>query len=274
MNIPRSATGPSRRSPYSLLAILTLFLLMVQARLWAPYWDTHSMQGILTWDAMGYYIYLPARFIYHDLGHMAFASDIMREYSPSSSFYQAFQVPGAPDGQLVAKYTCGLAFLWMPFFFLGHWAAGELGYPQDGFSAPYQVAIAFGGLLYGLLGLGLLRRVLLGYFSDLVTTVVLVLLVLGSNYFQYAVFDAAMSHGVLFALYALLIWLTGRWHARPTRLRAAGIGLTLGVMVMVRPSEMVAAVIPLLWGVVSLDAAKAKLTLVRHRWPEIGRAHV
>ena len=261
--------SPSRGANYSLAALLVLFLMMVQARLWAPYWDTRNVQAILTWDAMGYYLYLPAQFIYHDLDRLAFIPNIMREYSPSSSFYQAFQVPGAPEGQLVMKYACGLAVLWTPFFWVGHWAAGWLQYPQDGFSAPYQVAIAFGGLLYGLLGLGLLRRVLLGYFSDLVTTVVLVLLVLGSNYFQYAVFDAAMSHGVLFALYALLIWLTGRWHARPTRLRAAGIGLTLGVMVMVRPSEMVAAVIPLLWGVVSLDAAKAKLTLVRHRWPDV-----
>ncbi len=71
--------------PYSLLAILLLFVLMVQARLWAPYWDTHNVQAILTWDALGYYIYLPAHFIYHDLGHMAFMSDIMREYSPSGS---------------------------------------------------------------------------------------------------------------------------------------------------------------------------------------------
>ena len=33
---------------------------------------------------------------------------------------------------------------------LGHWAAGLTGYAQDGFSAPYQIAIAFGGLLYAL----------------------------------------------------------------------------------------------------------------------------
>ena len=269
MDISRSATGSGRRSPYSLLAILLLFLLMVQARLWAPYWDTHTMQGILTWDAMGYYIYLPARFIYHDLGHMAFSADIMREYNPSSSFYQAFQVPGAPEGQLVAKYTCGLAFLWTPFFFLGHWAAGWLGYPQDGFSAPYQIAIAFGGMLFGLLGLGILRRVLLRYFSDVVTTLVLVLLVLGSNYFQYAVFDAAMAHVYLFAGYALLLWLTIRWHERPTRLAAFGIGLTLGVLVLIRPSEAVAAVIPLLWGLGSLAAVRAKLALLRERWAHV-----
>lgn len=255
--------------PYSLLAILLLFVLMVQARLWAPYWDTHNVQAILTWDAMGYYIYLPAQFIYHDLGHMAFAGDIMREYNPSSSFYQAFQVPGGPEGMLVTKYTCGLAVLWTPFFFIGHWVAGGLGYPQDGFSAPYQIAIAFGGLLFALLGLGLLRRVLLRYFSDVVTTLVLVLLVLGSNYFQYAVFDAAMAHNYLFTGYALLLWLTIRWHERPTRRDAFFIGLTLGLLVLIRPSEAVAAVIPVLWNVGSIAAVRAKLALLRVRWVDV-----
>ncbi|MDO7847954.1 hypothetical protein Q5H92_16430 [Hymenobacter sp. M29] len=260
---------PRIAHPYSLLAILLLFVLMVQARLWAPYWDTHNVQAILTWDAMGYYIYLPAHFIYDDLGHMSFAQDIMREYQPSSSFYQAFQVPGGPEGMLVTKYTCGLALLWTPFFFIGHWAAGWLGYPQDGFSVPYQVAIAFGGLLFALLGLGLLRRVLLRYFSDVVTTLVLVLLVLGSNYFQYAVFDAAMAHNYLFTGYALLLWLTIRWHERPTRLGAFFIGLTLGLLVLIRPSEAVAAVIPLLWNVGSMAAVRAKLELLKARWQDV-----
>ncbi|GAC1375815.1 MAG: hypothetical protein NVS3B25_16550 [Hymenobacter sp.] len=255
--------------PYSLLALVVLFLLMVQARLWAPYWDTHNVQAILTWDALGYYLYLPAHFIYHDLGHLAFVPDIMREYHPSSSFYQAAQVPGGPTGLLVAKYTCGLALLWTPFFFLGHWAAGGLDYPQDGFSAPYQVAVAFGGLLFALLGLGLLRRVLLRYFSDVATTLVLGLLVLGSNYFQYAVFDAAMAHNYLFTGYALLLWLTLRWHERPTRRGAFFIGLTLGLLVLIRPSEAVAVVLPLLWGVGTLAAGRAKLALLRTRWPDV-----
>ena len=178
-------------------------------------------------------------------------------------------MPGGPEGQLVTKYTCGLALLWTPFFFLGHWAAGWLDYPQDGFSPPYQIAIAFGGLLFALLGLGLLRRVLLRYFSDVVTTLVLVLLVLGSNYFQYAVFDAAMAHNYLFTGYALLLWLTIRWHERPTRRGAFSIGLTLGLLVLIRPSEAVAAVVPVLWGVGSVAAARAKLALLRSRWPDV-----
>jgi len=257
------------RGPWSLGALLVLFILMVQARLWVPNWDTHNVLAILSWDSMGYYLYLPAHFIYHDLGHQAFAADIMRDYGPSSSFYQAFQVPGAPAGQLVMKYTMGLAVLETPFFWLGHWAARWLGYKQDGFSAPYQVAIAFGGMLYALLGMGLLRRVLLRYFSDAVVALVLGTLLLGSNFLEYAVFDVAMTHNYLFAGYALLLWLTVRWHEQPSRVGAFAIGLTLGLLVLIRPSEAVAAVVPVLWGVGSVAAARQKLALLRQRWPDV-----
>ena len=265
----RSLASPTWRAPLSLGVLLVLFVLMVQVRLWQPYWDTHNVQAILTWDAMGYYLYLPAHFIYHDLSHLAFIPDIMHEYGPSSSFYQASQIPGAPEGQLVMKYSMGLAVLETPFFWLGHWAAGGLSYPQDGFSTPYQVAIAFGGLLYSLLGLGLLRRVLLRYFSDLVTTLVLVLLLLGCNFLQYSVIDVAMTHNYLFAGYALLLWLTARWHTRPTLGGAFAIGLTLGLLVLIRPSEVVAAVLPVLWGVGSVAAARQKLGLLRQRWADV-----
>jgi hypothetical protein len=255
--------------PYSLITILVLFVLMVQARLWAPYWDTHNVLAILTWDAMGYYLYLPAKFIYNDLSYLRFVPDILREYGPTGSFYQAFQVPGGPEGALVMKYPVGLAILQTPFFFLGHWAAGLLNYPQDGFSAPYQVAIAFGGMIYGLLGLGILRRVLLRYYSDAVTAVTLALLVLGTNYLQYSVFDAAMPHTYDFTLYALLLWATAHWHERPRRWVAAAIGLLVGLLVLTRPSEAVSVLIPVLWGVSSVDTARAKLQLLLRRWPDV-----
>lgn len=268
--MPARSLHPSpARAPWSLGVLLVLFLLMVQARLWVPAWDTHNVLAIISWDAMGYYLYLPAHFIYHDLGYQAFAADIMREYGPSSSFYQAFQVPGASVGRLVMKYPMGLAVLETPFFWLGHWAAGWLDYKQDGFSPPYQVAIAASGMLYTLLGLGVLRRVLLRYFSDVATAFVLATLLLGSNFLEYAVYDVAMSHNYLFTGYALLLWLTARWHAQPTRLRAFTIGLLLGLLVLIRPSEAVAAVVPLLWGVGSVAAARQKLQLLRARWLDV-----
>ncbi|MDQ2771821.1 MAG: hypothetical protein M3Y54_15135 [Bacteroidota bacterium] len=253
------------RAPLSLATIFTMFLLLLQLRLWVPNFDTHNVTAILTWDAMGYYLYLPAHFIYHDLLHLSFIPQILKEYNPTGSFYQAFQVHHGPAGNLVMKYPIGLAIMNTPFFWLGHWAAGHWNYARDGFSAPYQVAIALGEVMYALLGLGLLRHVLLRYASDTVVALTLALLVLGSNYLHYAAIDGAMAHSPGFTLYALLLWLTVRWHERPGRGWAAAIGLTLGLIVMVRPSDMVAALLPLLWGVHSGGTLRAKLALLRAR---------
>ncbi|WP_210514270.1 hypothetical protein [Hymenobacter terricola] len=261
---------PSRNgTSYSLVVLIVLFLLMVQARLWAPYWDTHNVLAILTWDAMGYYLYLPAKFIYNDLSYLRFVPDIMREYSPTGGFYQAFPAPHGPDGAMVMKYTCGLAILWTPFFLLGHWAAGWFGYAQDGFSAPYQIAIAFGGIAYGFLGLSMVRRVLLRYCSDVVVACTLALLVLGTNFLQYAVYDSAMAHVYAFTLYALLLWCTMHWHERPRLWLAAGIGLLLGLGILVRPSEAVAILLPLLWGISSKAAWQRKLALAKTYWRQL-----
>lgn len=257
------------RAPYSLVALLVLYIIMVQARLWAPRWEMHNVLAILSWDVMGYYLYLPAQFIYHDLSHLAFVPDILHKYNPTGSFYQAFQVPGAPEGTFVMKYTCGLAVLFTPFFWLGHWAAAAWHYPQDGFSEPYQIAIAFGSLLYALLGLAIIRRVLLHFCSDAVVAIVLLLLVMGSNYLQYSIYDAAMPHNFLFTLYALLLLCTLQWHRQPRRWLAAAIGLLLGLMVLIRPSEAVAIIIPLLWGVHSRTALRQKISLLRSRWQDV-----
>ncbi|MCC3154082.1 hypothetical protein Q3A66_14240 [Hymenobacter sp. BT770] len=257
------------RAPLSLAVVLVLFLLLVQVRLWAPYFETHNVTAVLTWDAMGHYLYLPAQFIYHDLSRLAFIPDIMREYQPTGSFYQAFPAPDGPAGAMVMKYPIGVAILNTPFFWLGHWAAGHWHYAQDGFSAPYQIAIAFGSLLYSLLALGLLRRVLLRYVSDVVAAITLGLIVLGTNYLQYSAIDGAMAHNYGFTLYALLLWLTVRWHERPQRWLAAAIGLTLGLLVIVRPSDLVAGLLPVLWGVTSVAAARQKLALLRGRWGDV-----
>ena len=258
---------PSRNgTSYSLIVLIILFLLMVQARLWAPYWDTHNVLAILTWDAMGYYLYLPAKFIYNDLSYLRFVPGILHEYSPTGGFYQAFPAPHGPDGAMVMKYTCGLAILWTPFFWLGHVAAGWFGYAQDGFSAPYQIAIAFAGILYGFLGLAMLQRILLRYCSDTVVACTLALLVLGTNFLQYAVYDSAMAHVYVFTMYVLLLWCTIQWHERPRLWVAVSIGLLLGIGILVRPSEAVAALLPLLWGLESKAAWQRKLVLAKTFW--------
>ena len=118
-------------------------------------------------------------------GGLGFIDEIFSSYQPASSFYHAVE---QADGQFVMKYPIGMAILYLPFFFIGHLFALLSDYPADGFSWPYQFAISMGGIVYAVIGLFVMRKVLLKYFSDLVTALVLGIIVLATNYLQLCLF--------------------------------------------------------------------------------------
>lgn len=228
-----------------------------------PKWNKSQTEATISWDVSGYYFYLPAVFIYKDVRQVAFREEIHQKYQPASTPYQAFL---HPSGNYVMKYSCGLAVQYLPFFLTAHVLAPALGYPADGFSRPYQVAIGLGSLLVALIGLWWLRRNLLHYFSDSATALVLVMLVLGTNYLDYSAINGAMTHNYLFTLYAGLIALTIAYYANPSMLKAAGIGLLVGLAALTRPTEILAAMIPLLWGIHSVATWKERLIFwAQHR---------
>ncbi|MBK6620897.1 MAG: hypothetical protein IPG32_08475 [Saprospirales bacterium] len=192
----------------------------------------------------GYYWYLPAYLIYQDPVHMEFKDEILKKYIPTWDLYQAF-----PYGEgYVMKYSLGLALQYLPFFAIGHiWALGS-DYPADGFSLPYQVAIHWGSLLVAFLGLWVMRLNLRRFFSDTISAITLLGIGIGTNYFNYASVDAALSHNYLFTLYSLLIYATIRWHEKPGRGLSLAIGGLVGLAALTRPTDLLCVLIPLLWG--------------------------
>lgn len=242
---------------------LALTALVVSFRLAAPAKNT------LSWDVLGYYIYLPATFIYHDITvqNKAWVDDIIEKYEPTTTFYQAVQ---QDDGRWVFRYTSGIALINAPFFFAGHAYAGVAGYPQDGFSMPYQWAMVLGALFYSIFGLWLCRKLLLYFFDDKLTALLLLLLVLGTNYFQIAVYAGTLAHNYLFTLYALLLLHTIKWHEKPNTKSALIIGITMGLIALIRPNELVVILIPLLWGITGVNKTIIeKLQLLLKKWKHI-----
>ncbi|MBC8179717.1 glycosyltransferase family 39 protein [candidate division KSB1 bacterium] len=123
-----------------------------------------------------------------------------------------------------------------------------------------------GCLLYTLIGIWILRKILLRYFSDTVTTIVMVLLVLGTNYFELTAYDGALVHNSLFTLYTLIIWYTIRWHEAPKWRYAILLGIFIGLSALIRPTEIIGALIPIFWGIYNKDSLKRKWSLVtNHR---------
>lgn len=97
------------------------------------------------WDVISYYAYLPALFIEHDLT-LSFVGDAHRTDVDRHRYWPET----TPDGHRVIKTTMGVALMMSPFFGLAHVLAPYLEYQDDGFSRPYQFAIALAGFFWGL----------------------------------------------------------------------------------------------------------------------------
>ncbi len=248
-------------SPSFLTFIFLSILIIVFRAMYPP-------TNILSWDVFGYYLYLPAQFIYHDIGlnNIDWVKHIAEQYQTTSTLYQ---LVGSPEGGFVIKYSAGMALLNAPAFFIAHLLAQPLGFTADGFSLPYQYAWTINALTITCIGLYFFRKILLEYFTERLTVVLLIITALGTNYFQLTAFDGYLTHNFTFTLCTLITWFTIHWHKNPDYLNAIWLALSLGIIVLVRPSEMVCLLIPVFWGVYSFTSLKAKLTLLVSRWKQV-----
>ncbi|HEX6333293.1 MAG TPA: hypothetical protein VFZ78_03640 [Flavisolibacter sp.] len=244
-----------RYSAYSLL--LCYALILVTGIFYYPKWKQQGTEATISWDVSGYYMYLPALFIYKDIRQCRFGDSIIQKYQPTHDFHQAYR---HPSGNYVMKYAAGQALLLSPFFFTAHAIArSSAAYEADGFTYPYQVAIGLAALLYALLGLWVLRKVLLRYFPDATTAVTLFVIVFGTNYLDYAAVNGAMTHNTVFTVYALLLWATVRFYEKPSAARSLVVGALVGLATLIRPTEIISALIPLLWHVGSVRDARQRV---------------
>lgn len=245
----------------SIIVIWLIGIFLIQYRVTHIETDPKAPLKVTDWDCLGYYMYLPGAFIYNDLTKLQWIPEIDQKYRMSGgNFYQASQLP---NGNYAGKYFIGIAIMQIPFFLAAHAVAKSLGYPDDGFSPPYQWAVACAAIFWAMFGLFLLRRFLLYYFKDREIAISLLLITLATNFIQYAAVDSGLSHAYLFGLYPLILHLTKRWHEKPSPALAAFIGYVIGFATMCRPTEAVMLFIPLMWNTHSSEAAKTKWLAVK-----------
>jgi len=234
-----------------------------------PKWDLTKGTSTINYDVSGYYFYLPAFFVYKDVKQLKWKDEIFKKYRPTSDFQQAYK---HSSGNYVMKHSIGQAIAYFPFFLLGHqYASASEKHPVNGFSAPYQFAIFYGSLVIALIGLVFIRKVLLTYFDDLTTALTLVSLVLGTNWLIYSTFSGAMTHNYLFTLYALLIYITIKFYSNPSYTKAFLIGTLIGWAALIRPTEILTALVPLLWHPANTNASyfTSKLKFIKLNWPKV-----
>jgi hypothetical protein len=239
-----------------------------------PKWKKVQSEAAISWDVAGYYYYLPAIFIYNDLKKVAFHVELDKKYLyQDQDFYAA--IP-APSGNMVMKYTAGMAVMYAPAFFVAHPLAKPLGFKADGFSPIYQFAISFWSLLWAFVGLWYLRKFLLKLnFSEYVISTILITYVFSTNYLEYAGISSPQTHSYIFTLYAILIFLTLRFYdgsgergTGPSVKTAAQIGVCLGLAILARPTEILTILLPILWGVSDKSSLMERINFIKTHAPK------
>jgi hypothetical protein len=214
-----------------------------------------------SWDVLGYYLPLPATFIYDDpmMNDRGWIEKINNEKQLSGTLYQ---VTNNDEGEPMYFFLFGMSFFYALFFFIGHGIAAMTGLPMDGFSPPYQYALVVGGLIYTFIGLLLLRKILSRYFSQGVAAMTILILVLATNYSHHLSYKNLETVNILFMLMCWLIWSTIRWHEEYRFKHLWQIGAAITLMALVKPSEVMAVLIPLFWSVSSIATLKEKIRLL------------
>jgi len=221
--------------------------------------NENGQRGVIKYDVISYYSYLPATVIYGDVT-LGFIGD--GKFKNNNNFwYEKLE-----NGKRLVVTSMGLSFMYAPFFFVAHWLAPVLGQPADGFSNIYQLMLTISGLFYAFLGLILLKRLLLKYFDPVVTAIVLIAIGLGTNLFYYATKEAAMPHSHNFFLITLFVTLVIRWYKNPVWQNSLFVGLVFGLITLVRPTNILLLLFLLLYGVSSWKSFADRVVFYLQRW--------
>ena len=220
-----------------------------------------SRDSVICSDVVSYYAYLPAIFIEKD-HKLHFLGD------PTKGF-KLYWPTRLPNGELIIKTSMGLSMMYAPFFFIAHAVSEKLGFEADGFTEPYTFALVFSCVVYLLIGFLFLRKVLLKYFSDIITTLTLIIIGTGTNIYWYATVEAPMSHGYSFALFCMFLFLTEKWYANQKWSISIFLGLIFGLITLIRPSNGLIVILFLLFGIVKREDIVERLRLFWQNYQKI-----
>ena len=210
------------------------------------FWGSERWFKLLASDGPGYYAYLPAVVVYHDLSFGFFD----KVQSVSSNANLKYDYRRKIKGHTVNKYFAGVAFVQLPFYMAGHLITIITRGDVNGYSRWYLVFFHIGALFYGLLGLFLFWKIMQLYgIADKFSAFLVLSILFGTNLYHYTVNEPAMSHVFSFSFVNLFVFQTLLFFKEGGKKHFLLAMLSLGIVTLIRPVNlMVLLSIPFLSG--------------------------
>lgn len=206
-----------------------------------------QMQGKLPMrsDAAGYYCYLPAVFIYHDLnfGYLRdpeFIGKYKAEfgYHPENWFLNSF------DGYKITKYPSGPAICEAPFFLLACAFTKFSSYDMDGYSFWFRVFYIMATLFFAFLGLFYLYKLLRLFVDTHKSVFITCVIALATNFYYYACVWLGSAHIFNFFFCACFMYNWFKFMDKFEIKRLMLMALLFGMIVLMRPTDCILALFP------------------------------
>ncbi len=168
-------------------------------------------------------------------------------------------------------FLFGMSFFYLPFFIMAHFIADPLGFPQDGFSLPYEWIMVFGGIIVTIFGLVYFAKILKHFFSDRIAAIVLTIIVFTTNWSHHCTIKNLETVNYLFTMASVTFWYTIRWHQTKRFNHLLGIGFGVVMAGLIKPSEVLILLFPFFYNVHSFQSFRSKLKLIhKHRLQFLG----
>lgn len=130
---------------------------------------------------------------------------------------------------------------------------------------PFLIVLNF---LCCLAAIWLLRDVLLKFFNERIAVITLLILFLGTNYFDLVTGISPAPFNYRFTLFVLLLWLTLRWHNRLSLLNSVLLGADIGLIILLNPLDLPAILFPFAWGIFNRESFNVKIKSYRENVPK------
>lgn len=222
-----TAGVPSRRHPGSRWLIVLLFVVSLPA----------VTTRINASDEIQFFAWLPSWLFDRDVD---FENEYRHFHDAGPGRYPGFVATFLEDtneaGRRPNFAPIGSALLWMPFYGVGHLAAGLSGAPTDGLSPPYIAAVTYGSALYGMLAL-VLSASIVGRLFGRPGVGPALLVWFGTPLIFYMYVAPAFAHATSAFAVALFLWVWLRVRERWTLPGVVALGLSAALLPMVREQD-------------------------------------
>jgi hypothetical protein len=168
--------------------------------------------------------------------------------------------------RIVIKYTMGMAVTYMPGIGIGYLLSEINGVDhQYGKNNYYQLVFYYLGFFYAFMGLVFLRLILKKWFDDFLVAIVLSIIFFGTNLYFYVKVDPLMSHAPSFCFITAFVYCSLRWLEKQTFKSSICAGILLGMIVLIRPTNIIIILFPLVYMLTKPEVVKS----AQNKWGTI-----